>query len=222
MFPVEGRVLSQVTQIAAVEVQSGSQFATYVTPAVPISQEASQVTGISMTDGTMTVNGQVVQLVSIQVAVKRMIHWLEKFQNVCLVAHNCHCLYFPIKVSILVNNDTIDTFYECALIDSLSIFRTLHVYPKQSSKHVDLVLQLLGETYNAHNAMAGVAALGKLLQFVNLPSIDLKTYSFSLLALSNNMAFNIAKAQNYPTLSPLISCGVIKRPSAENIAWSGL
>jgi DNA polymerase III epsilon subunit-like protein len=56
MFPVEGRVLSQVTQIAAVEVQSGSQFATYVTPAVPISQEASQVTGISMTDGTMTVN----------------------------------------------------------------------------------------------------------------------------------------------------------------------
>ena len=216
MFPVEGRVLSQVTQIAAVEVQSGSQFATYVTPAVPISQEASQVTGISMTDGTMTVNGQVVQLVSIQVAVKRMIHWLEKFQNVCLVAH----FYFPILVSILVNNDIIDTFYKCALIDSLSIFRTL--YPKQSLKQVDLVLQLLGETYNAHNAMADVAALGKLLQFVNLPSKDLKTDSFSLLALSNNMAFNIAKAQNYPTLSPLISCGVIKRPSAENIAWSGL
>jgi len=207
MFPVEGRVLSQVTQIAAVEVQSGSQFATYVTPAVPISQEASQVTGISMTDGTMTVNGQVVQLVSIQVAVKRMIHWLEKFQNVCLVAHNCHCFYFPILVSILVNNDTIDTFYECALIDSLSIFRTL--YPKQSLKQVDLVLQLLGETYNAHNAIAYMAALRKLLQFVNLPSKDLKTYSFSLLALSNNMAFNIAKAQNYPTLSQLISCGVI-------------
>ena len=207
MFPVEGRVLSQVTQIAAVEVQSGSQFATYVTPAVPISQEASQVTGISMTDGTMTVNGQVVQLVSIQVAVKRMIHWLEKFQNVCLVAHNCHCFYFPILVSILVNNDTIDTFYECALIDSLSIFRTL--YPKQSLKQVNLVLQLLGETYNAHNAIADMAALRKLLQFVNLPSKDLKTYSFSLLALSNNMAFNIAKAQNYPTLSQLISCGDI-------------
>lgn len=147
------------------------------------------------------------QLVSIQVAVKRMIHWLEKFQNVCLVAHNCHCFYFPILVSILVNNDTIDTFYECALIDSLSIFRTL--YPKQSLKQVDLVLQLLGETYNAHNAIADMAALRKLLQFVNLPSKDLKTYSFSLLALSNNMAFNIAKAQNYPTLSQLISCGVI-------------
>jgi len=207
MFPVEGRVLSQVTQIAAVEVQSGSQFATYVTQTVPISLEASQVTGISMTDGTMTVNGQVVQLVSIQVAVKRMIHWLEKFQNVCLVAHNCHFFYFPILVSILVNVGAIDTFYDYALIDSVSIFRKL--YPKQSLKQVDLVLQLLGETYNAHNAIADMAALRKLLQFVNLPSKDLKTYSFSLLALSNNMAFNIAKAQNYPTLSQLISCGVI-------------
>ncbi len=42
---------------ASVEVQSGSQFATYVTPTVPISQEALQVTGISMTDGTMTFIG---------------------------------------------------------------------------------------------------------------------------------------------------------------------
>ncbi|KAH3708059.1 hypothetical protein DPMN_067498 [Dreissena polymorpha] len=42
---------------ALVEVQSGSQFATYVTPTVPVSQEALQVTGISMTYGTMTFMG---------------------------------------------------------------------------------------------------------------------------------------------------------------------
>ncbi|KAH3856668.1 hypothetical protein DPMN_099260 [Dreissena polymorpha] len=42
---------------ASVEVQSGSQIATYVTPTVPISQEALQVTGILMTDGTMTFVG---------------------------------------------------------------------------------------------------------------------------------------------------------------------
>jgi len=50
-------------------------------------------------------------------------------------------------------------------------------------KQVDLVLQLLGETYNAHDAMADVAALRKLLQFVNLSSKELMTHSFSQLAV---------------------------------------
>ena len=36
------------------------------------------------------------------------------------------------------------------------------------------------------------------------------------------MAFNSAKGQNYPKLSPLISCGVMQSPTAENIAGSGL
>ena len=56
MFPAEGRDPAGYCN-ASVEVQSGSQFATYVTPTVPISQEALQVTGISMTDVTMTFIG---------------------------------------------------------------------------------------------------------------------------------------------------------------------
>ena len=99
-------------------------------------------------------------------AVERIIHWLEKFRNVCLVVHNGRRFDLTFFVLILVNASAIDILYNCAFIDSLSIFRKL--YPKQSLKQVDLVLQLLGETYNAHDAMADVAALRKLLQFVNL------------------------------------------------------
>ncbi|KAH3865191.1 hypothetical protein DPMN_028230 [Dreissena polymorpha] len=71
------------------------------------------------------------------------------------------------------------------------------------------------ETYDAHNAKADVVALGKLVQFVKLPAGDLMAHSFSPRTVSMNMDFNNAKALNLPT-------GIFKRPTAENIAGSGL
>lgn len=217
---IEGRVLPQMTQIAAVELKSGSQFQTYVTPIIEISREATDVTGIAMVNGEMTVNGQVVPSIPVKSAVDKFTTWISKFKNVCIVAHNGRRFDFPIFVSILKKCGAMDKFLNCAFIDSLSVFKKL--YPKQSLKQVDLVSFLLGEQYDAHNAIADVLALGKLVQFVKLPAKDLMTHSFTPHAVSSNMDFNNAKALNLPSLNPLMSAGVIKRPTAENIAGSGL
>ncbi|XP_060561615.1 uncharacterized protein LOC132721341 [Ruditapes philippinarum] len=96
------------------------------------------------------------------------------------------------------------------------------LYPKQSLKQVDLVSTILGEVYDAHNAIEDVKALGKLIQHVNLPTKDLMEHSFSPSAVANNIMFNKAKASNLSSLNPLIYTGVMKRPTAENIAGSGL
>lgn len=217
---VEGRVVPQITQIAAVEIKSGAQFNTYVTPTFAISKEATSVTGISMVNGEMIVNGQQVQSIHISSALDQMTTWLSKFRNVCLVAHNGRRFDFPVLVSALKKNGAFEKISEFAFIDSISIFRKM--YPKQSLKQVDLVSTLLNETYDAHNAMCDVVALGKLMKFINLNPKNLIQYSFPPLAVANNMAFNNAKAINLPTLTPLLCSGVMKRPTAENISGSGL
>lgn len=217
---VEGGVLPQITQISAVEVVSGQQFNTYVKPTVPIEKKATSVTGISYSEGQMTVNGTEVQTVNIRSAVDNMINWLSKFNNVCLVAHNGRRFDFPILVTTLKILGVLDKFLTCVFIDSLSVFRKL--YPNQSLKQVDLVSNLLGEIYDAHNAIEDVKVLAKLIQHVNLPTEDLMAHSFTPLAIANNILFNKAKALNLPSLDPLIYSGVIKRPTAENIAGSGL
>jgi hypothetical protein len=117
-------------------------------------------------------------------------------------------------------NGAFEKICELTFIDSLSVFRKK--YPNQSLKQVDLVSMLLNESYDAHNAMSDVAALGKLMKFINLTKMDLMAHSFTPLAVANNLAFNDAKAVNLPTLGPLIYSGVMKRPTAENISGSGL
>jgi DNA polymerase III epsilon subunit-like protein len=220
LFAVEGRVMPQITQIAAMEIKSGEPFSTYVTPTVPISREATSVTGISMGNGEMMVNGKQVQSVSISLAVEKMTSWFSKFKNVCLVAHNGRRFDFPVLVSTMKKNGAFEKICELTFIDSLSVFRKK--YPNQSLKQVDLVSMLLNESYDAHNAMSDVAALGKLMKFINLTKMDLMAHSFTPLAVANNLAFNDAKAVNLPTLGPLIYSGVMKRPTAENISGSGL
>ena len=126
---------------------------------------------------------------------------------------------FPILVSALRKTGTFDKL-RCSFIDSMSVFRKL--CPKQSLRQVDLVALLLHEAYEAHNAIADVTGLGKLLKFVNLTADKLMEHSFTPMAASNTLDFKKAKIENLATLDPLIHSGVIKRPTAENIAGSGL
>jgi len=54
--------MPHITQIAAVELESGSSFNCYVVPKVPISAPAQQITGIVVSDsGSMVVKGEPVE-----------------------------------------------------------------------------------------------------------------------------------------------------------------
>jgi len=52
-------LIPHITQIAAVETESGSSFHSYLVPKVPLSESAQQITGILVSDsGPMMVNGE--------------------------------------------------------------------------------------------------------------------------------------------------------------------
>jgi hypothetical protein len=93
------------------------------------------------------------------------------------------------------------------------------LYPKQSLKQVDLVSSILGEVYDAHNAIEDVKALGKLIQHVNLPTTDLMEHSFSPSAVANNIMFNKAKVSNLPSLNPLLYTGDLLLETLQNLDY---
>ncbi|XP_053387915.1 uncharacterized protein LOC123528174 [Mercenaria mercenaria] len=215
------RVMPDITQIAASD-QSGKTFNVYVNPIQPINPEATTVTGISFVNGEMKVRGQIVQSVHVKDAVSQFLSWLEQFKNVVLCAHNGRRFDFLILVELLEKLHLSEKFSEIvpALLDTMSIFRKQ--YPKSSLKQEDLVKTHLGITYDAHNAVGDVISLGKLISYMNIDKKELIKNTFSVSAVYNNLQFNNAKAKNIQSLEVLIYSGVCKRPTAENVAGSGL
>ncbi|XP_060572014.1 uncharacterized protein LOC132730174 [Ruditapes philippinarum] len=87
LLSVGGGIMPHITQIAAVNIQSGQKFNSYVIPRLPITAEAQTITGISMADNnTMKVNGSIVEAVPIQTALQNLCVWLEKFSHGSFVA----------------------------------------------------------------------------------------------------------------------------------------
>ena len=215
--------MPHITQIAAVNVQSGSFISIYVKPDLPISQDAQRLTGIVMNGNKMVVHGKEVESVSIKAGIMKLCAWLNNFPNVLLVAHNGRRFDFPVLVNTLINTDLVKPFSDSVLgfVDSLAVFRKC--YPKLDSyKQEDLVHSLLNCTYDAYNAEADVTSLGQLLVHSTIPNSEIVSFSFSPSAVVNNIIFNRQKSLNVRTLDPLVVSGICKRPTAENIAGSGL
>ena len=214
--------MPEITQIAACEFTSGEIFSQYVLPTTRISPDAERVTGIQVAGDGMTVNGEKVECVQLAVAVDKFCQFVRKYPQTILIAHNGRRFDFPVFIANLLSVDKLDGFYECCagMIDSLSVFRKL--YPKESLKQEHLVAKLLGINYNAHNASADVKALTQLMQHTQLSAQELLKHSYPPVDIHNSMIFNKEKEKNLPTLSCLVSSGVCKLCTAENIAGSGL
>ncbi|KAL4235710.1 rRNA-processing endoribonuclease [Mactra antiquata] len=220
-----GGKIPHITQIAAQVVGQSISFNLYVQPLIPITAAAQQITGISMVGDKMFVNGSPVSTVDIITACDSFIEWLEKFSNVILTAHNGKRFDFPVLVSVLSKVNKFDRFSQCvmAICDSLALFRK--VYPGRSTyKQESLVSDILNITYNAHDAAGDVWALSTLLQHAvsTLTMKDFSVFLFSPKAVFYNNLNSREKAKNISSLKVLVSSGICKMATAENIAGSGL
>lgn len=220
---IRGRVVPHITQMAAYELQSGATFSVYVIPRLPITSSAQQVTGIVMNGSSLTVNGKPVDAMDIRAAVVGLLKWIRAFPHAVLISHNGRRFDFPVLLKTVMNIDKTGEFFDsvCGFIDSLSIFRK--IYPgRKSYKQEELVHSLLNSTYDAHNAVGDVQALGKLIKNTSLSPQEILQHSFTPCAVQKALLFREEKAKNLPTLNPLISKGVLKMCTAENVAGSGL
>ncbi|XP_060592882.1 uncharacterized protein LOC132747499 [Ruditapes philippinarum] len=222
---IRGDQIPHITQIAAVEMSTGSTFNKYVIPKIPITSAAENVTKIIMVnEKVMAVDGVTVEPVPLHVALKKFLSWLESFDNIYIIAHNGRRFDFIVLTAAYKVCGLLPNFLSAitGLVDSLPVFK--HVYPNRTSyKQEDLARDLLCKGYNAHNAEADVKCLSELVSLMVSTQNDcMIVKSFPPIDIKFNMDCNKEKKKNFPTLEVLIAAGVMKNATADNIASSGL
>lgn len=222
---IRGRQMPHITQLAAVELDTGSLYNTYILPKVPISEEAMNTTGIVVNSDLekMTVHGREVDAVNIISGLTEFVEWIKNFSNVILVAHNGRKFDFPVLMSTLRCLNMTDTLLPVVsgFIDSLSVFKK--AFPgQQNYKQETLVKAVLNTSYAAHDATEDVKTLGLLMKQTKLLGPEILQFSFPPISVHQGLLFSNEKSKNITSLHVLIAKGVVKHNTAENIAGSGL
>ena len=125
VFSVRGREFPHITQIAAIEKETGQHFSRYVTPGKPIHMEVTNLTGIAWDGYKLTVHGKEVQAVPISQALLEFFKWLQQFHNTVLVAHNGKRFDFRILSKAVQSCDLFDSFEQrvVGFVDSVHVLK---------------------------------------------------------------------------------------------------
>jgi DNA polymerase III alpha subunit (gram-positive type) len=208
-----------ITQIAACH-GDNETFSQYVLPGKPIQPQASQVTGLSCAGGQLYKDGKPVDAMRIREAINQFILWLNRFPNPVLVAHNA--TFDANVMSRTLSNLSIDaTSKICGFVDSIPVFKT--VVPGRSHYALGiLVKELLNEDYDAHNAMADVKVLQKLLNVKKVTEVQMLKHSYSLAYIQELDRYQTSHMQNHSSLMPLVNDNVLSKQMITKVAASGL
>ncbi|XP_069129806.1 uncharacterized protein [Argopecten irradians] len=123
---IRGQTMPQITQIAAHVVDTGEVYNSYILPTIPIEEEASKVTGISInSNGELIANENKKDTFSIADGLQNFCEFLEKYQNPILIAHNGRRFDFPVIVNAAKKVNKLDQLLSSTFgcIDSIGVFR---------------------------------------------------------------------------------------------------
>ena len=152
---------AEVCQIAAIE--GLDEFNVYAIPQHGISPGASVVNKLSVKHGVLFHDGQPVIAVRKSEALAQFLNWLKLKMPCVLLAHNAKAFDAKHLIKAVVSCDRMEEFNQMVLgfSDTLMAFRELFPDRKSCSQE-NLAKDLLGATYNAHNALHDVQMLQKL------------------------------------------------------------
>ena len=140
-------------------------FSCYVLPTSSIHEQASRITGLTFDGTTLSKRDFPLPAVSLQESLTSFHQWLTAIQKPVLFAHNCR----KFDSIILCNAITKCNFYllsECisGFCDTLPMLKE-HISTKTASFSLETpVRNILGCTYNAHDAVEDCKYLQKLIE----------------------------------------------------------
>lgn len=157
-----------ITQLAAI--CGESEFNAYTVPDREISPGASKVTGITVEDGILCVDGKPVDTISLKEVFTTFIAYLRSFPApVVLVAHNGKRFDVPVLRRLLQQSSMEDEFLKVVsgFLDTLLLSKDL--FP-DLERHTQgfLVKHFLEKTFDAHNAANDARVLQELFYFWKL------------------------------------------------------
>ncbi|XP_061186114.1 uncharacterized protein LOC133195733 [Saccostrea echinata] len=215
---------SHITQMAAVFEEE--VFSEYVTPEVPITQKATEVTGITFSAGKMFCRNVEVNALKLTAAVDSILDFFSKFQSkVVLIGHNVKSFDCHLFLNAVEACGKTDEFSKCiaGFIDTKLLFRIFDSELKSYSQS-ELFKYYLSLDYSAHNALDDVRALQKLVNSVGI-DVTSSLYSAASFTFSNaveNLKYSSEVHKNAPSLEHLVREKILSKSMANKIAGSGL
>ena len=107
-------------------------------------------------------------------------------------------------------------------VDSINVFKTVTKSELPSYSLTNLCTNVLNIQYNAHDAWGDCEATIQLWNHYKCTNKHALDHSVTPSGVWNSAKWRISVNQNIDSLVPLIGAGIMKRPTAENIAGSGL
>ena len=187
----------------------GSEFNRYVMPTEPISAEATHAIGLAVRIGQLLYNERV-DTVSASECLMAFIAYLESKNAPLCIGHNIRAFDCPILIHHLLQNDLLKESDDviCGFADSLSLYK--HLLPdRKTYKQEDLVSDVISQAYDAHNAMADVAALKQLVEGTDVPHEVLECVTSSV-SSADMFMYNNQKSRNCETLQQLVAANALK------------
>ena len=136
----------------------------YMMPEIAIDRGAAEVTGFSVRDGALLLQGTAVPTVTLTEALTSFLDFLQSLeQPVLLAAHGARRFDKPVLDRALLRCSLTRQFQQLGsrYLDTFLLSKAL--YPRiDSYSQVNLVRHFLGKIYNAHNALEDVRALQEL------------------------------------------------------------
>lgn len=211
-FLIAGRT-SDIIQIAAKCKEK--EFSIYAIPTRCISKEASAATCLTFDGNNLCYKGEAVPAVPPFEALIAFLNFLDSFNHPIIVGHNIQSFDLPILRHHLGSSNLLERFSGniTGFLDTLKISKkSLKDVNLSNYKKETLVQTLLGEEYEAHNAMADVTSLEKLY--------------YSKLCLSDRtLCENIFYLSYYTckeSLEPLLRCKVLSALMLRKLVVNGL
>ncbi|XP_077991066.1 uncharacterized protein LOC144445401 [Glandiceps talaboti] len=198
-----------------------TSFNCYIYPKKPIARAASDVTQISIGGGVLYHKGQPVKATSIREALTQFLKFLQQFKNPVLIGHNIKNFDCQVLVNTLMSLGLLSRFKNIICIDTMLLFKDI-LPGLQSYKQEMIVSDVLGESYNAHNALDDVKVLQRMYNQSHIPQTTVYQHSFSMMHVHDRVIYRKMKNANCISLQVLLEKNIISKTMVDKNAGSGL
>lgn len=210
-----------IIQLAAV--CEHDSFNTYIMPSKPISDGASQVTGLSCHGNVLFYNGSPVHTVALKESLSLFLAWLQDRQPCILIGHNLIKFDLPRILHAYDISKLLFNFQNsiAAVIDTLPLFQELH---PELDKHNQefLIHHFVKEGYGAHNALEDVKSLQTLVTATNITDELLCKHSLTVNSAIDFYLFDKKTDGYIDSMTCLIKGKILTAAMCKKVARSGL
>ena len=211
---------TEICQIAATD--GKDEFNVYIIPKGYITSGASKVNKLRKKRGALYQGKERVDAIYLNQAITRFLAWLKMKMPCLLIAHNARSFDARHLVNAVATCKEMQEFSQevIGFSDSLTAFRER--FPERKTyTQTSLAKDLLGATYNAHNALDDARMLHKLVSKYIQDDLLLK-HSFTVPWYKDYLAHSRMTRENMKSLKPLLEAGKVSEGMAAKIAGSGL